>query len=272
LKWGLPKGEKLYRFANLEWMVAMTKRITIERHPDNEYIGVISMQDRESKNTFTDPFVDDFLELLGELQTDRHFKAFILRGLPDVFCAGAAKEALLSIFEGGLEVKDLALSEMLINLPVPVIAAMEGAALGGGFVVALCCDIVIMNEKKMYGTNFTNMGFSPGMGCTGLLQALVGDFIANEMMFRGRLMKGREYRGRTLINYILPKEEIMDKAVDIALDIVEKPHQTLNIMKYSLGLPKRKLLAEARVHEDLMHKITFSSPEVKNIIEKMYNG
>ena len=250
----------------------MTDRISIEKHPDNEYIGVLSMHDEASKNTFTDAFVDDFIELLTTLQTDKHYKAIILKGLPDVFCAGASKEALMSIFGGGLEVKDLALSELLINIPVPVIAAMEGAALGGGFVVALCADIVLMNEKKMYGTNFTNMGFSPGMGCTRLLQGLVGDFVANEMMFRGRLMKGREYRGRSLINYILPKNEIVDKAVDIAMDIAEKPHQTLHVLKYSLALKKKQLLLDARVQEDFMHKITFGSPEVKGIIEKMYNG
>ena len=250
----------------------MTKRISLEKHPDNPYIGVISMHDEAGKNTFTDGFVDDMIELLTRLQTDKHYKTYILKGMPDVFCAGASKEALMSIFEGGLEVKDLALSELLINLPVPVIAAMEGAALGGGFVVALCSDIVIMNEKKMYGTNFTNMGFSPGMGCTRLLQALVGDFVANEMMYRGRLMKGREYKGRSLINYILPGEQIMDKALDIALDIVEKPYQTLSVLKYSLSMAKKQRLTEARVHEDFMHKITFAAPEVKGIIEKMYNG
>ena len=112
----------------------MTKRITITPHPENGDIGVLSMNDPESKNTFTDDFVEDYIDVLTKLQTDCPYKAIILTGLPDVFCAGAAKEALMSIFEGGLEVKDLALSELLITIPVPVIAAMEGAALGGGFV------------------------------------------------------------------------------------------------------------------------------------------
>ncbi len=250
----------------------MGKRITLSAHPADERIGMLSMHDEESKNTFTDSFVDDFMEILNQLQKNKTYRVIILSGLKDVFCAGAAKEALMSIFEGELEVKDLALSELLLNIPIPVIAAMEGAALGGGFVVALCCDIVLMNEKKMYGTNFTNMGFTPGMGATRLLQGLVGDFVANEMMFRGRLMKGREYKGRSLINYILPGEEILSKALDIALDIVDKPIKTLQILKYSVSLNKRKLLLDARVHEDFMHKISFGSPETRQIIERMYNG
>ena len=250
----------------------MSELITLETHPDSEHIAVLHLKDKSSKNTFTDDFVDCFMERLEELQKDKNHRAIILRGLPDVFCAGASKEALMSIFEGGLEVKDLALSELLINLPVPVIAAMEGAALGGGFVVAACCDIVIMNEKKMYGVNFTNMGFTPGMGCTRLIQPLVGESIANEMMFRGRLMKGRTFAGRSLINYILPGDQIMDKATSIALDIAEKPRKTLEILKYSLSLKKRKLLMDARVHEDFMHKISFAQEEVQSIINEMYNG
>jgi polyketide biosynthesis enoyl-CoA hydratase PksI len=250
----------------------MGDRITLSPHPADARIGVLSMRDVQSKNTFVDAFVEEMMETLAGLQKDKTYRVIILTGLKDVFCAGASKDALMSIFDGELEVKDLALSELLLSVPVPMIAAMEGAALGGGFVVALCCDIVLMNEKKMYGTNFTNMGFTPGMGATRLLQGLVGDFVANEMMFRGRLMKGREYRGRSLINYILPSEEIMPKALDIALDIAEKPLKTLHILKYSVSLNKRKLLLEARVHEDFMHKISFADEEVKNIIERAYNG
>ena len=249
----------------------MADRITITSHPDCESIGVLRLQDSDSKNTFTDPFVDEFMEKLEILKSDKSHKVVLLLGLKDVFCAGASKEALLSIFSGELEVKDLALSEMILNIPVPVIAAMEGAALGGGFVVALCADIVLMNEKRMYGANFTNMGFTPGMGCTRLIQPLLGEFVANEMMYRGRLMKGKAFRGRSLINYILPGDQVVEKAVSIALDIAEKPRKTLETLKYSLSLRKRQLLLEARVHEDFMHKITFAEEEIRSIIEEMYN-
>ncbi len=246
--------------------------ITIEKYPEGDHIGLLHMKDEKSKNTFSDEFVELFIEKLKFLQSDETYKVILLKGLPDVFCAGAAKESLMSLHEGRISVKDLILSELLLQIPVPLIGVMEGAALGGGFVVGLCCDILLMNEKKMYGANFTNMGFTPGMGCTRLIQSLTGDFIANEMMFRGRLFKGRTFKNRSLINYILPGNKIMDKAVDIALDIEAKPRKTLEILKYSLSLEKRKALLEARVHEDFMHKISFAQPEVETIIENMYNG
>jgi polyketide biosynthesis enoyl-CoA hydratase PksI len=250
----------------------MSGIISLEKYHEGEYIGLLHMKDEKSKNTFTDEFVENFVEKLKILQTDRTYKVIILKGLPDVFCAGASKEALTSIRGGDVDVKDLVLSELLLQIPVPVIGVMEGAALGGGFVTGLCCDILLMNEKKMYGANFTNMGFTPGMGCTSLLPPLVGEFIANEMMFRGRLFKGRTFKGRSLINYVLPLDKLWEKATDIALDIEEKPRKTLEILKYSLSLKKRQALLEARVHEDFMHKISFAQPEVAKIIENMYNG
>jgi polyketide biosynthesis enoyl-CoA hydratase PksI len=249
----------------------MNEIISLTKFSEGDTIGLLHMKDEKSKNTFTDDFVEVFIEILNKLQKDKTYKVIILKGLPDVFCAGASKEALTSIRGGDVDVKDLVLSELLLQIPVPVIGVMEGAALGGGFVTGLCCDILLMNEKKMYGANFTNMGFTPGMGCTRLIQPLVGEFIANEMMFRGRLFKGRTFKNRSMINYILPADELMNKAADIALDIDEKPRKTLEILKYSLSLRKKQALTEARVHEDFMHKISFAQPEVAKIIENMYN-
>jgi polyketide biosynthesis enoyl-CoA hydratase PksI len=249
----------------------MSNAISVEHHERESGLLVLRMQDTVGRNTFTDGFVDELSDALVEVGKDRSCKAVLVTGLPDVFCAGAAKQSLLSLCEGELEVKDLVLSELMLQVPVPTIAAMEGAALGGGLVLALCCDIMLMNEKRMYGANFTNMGFTPGMGCTRLIQALVGEYVANEMLYRGRLFKGREFRDRSLVNYVLRGDQILDKATDIAVDICEKPRRTLEILKYSLNLNKRQMLAEARVHEDFMHRISFAQPEVKEMVSRLYN-
>lgn len=236
----------------------------------NEYIAVFQMNDFENKNTFHEEFINDMIKKLSFFQSDKKYKAVILKGLPDIFCAGAAKSELMKLFEGELNVKDLVLSELLLQIPIPVIAAMEGGAIGGGLVVGLCADIIIMAERSMYGGGFTDLGFTPGMGFTRLLQGLVGDYIANEMMFTGCLFKGKVFKERSLVNYVLPKDKVFEKAISIAEIIAEKPRGTLETLKYSISLKKRQLLQEARVHEDFMHKITFNQPEVKDIIKKMY--
>ncbi|MDD5067031.1 MAG: polyketide synthase, partial [bacterium] len=198
-------------------------------------------------------------------------KVLILSGMKDVFSAGAEKQNLLDLCEGKVFVKDLVISEKLINAPFPVIAAMEGHAVGGGLVMAVCCDIVIAARESRYGAVFMSLGFTPGMGCTTLLAELVGPYIASEMMFTAKLFKGSELAEKgTNINYILPREEVMKKAEDIALQISEKNVKSINLLKYSLSAKKKKLLVEARLQEDMMHRLSFAFPETKKTIEEMY--
>jgi polyketide biosynthesis enoyl-CoA hydratase PksI len=244
--------------------------ITIDNYSDT--IGIFNMKDAINKNTFTEEFIEEMILKLNEVIENKNFKAVIFKGLPDIFCAGAAKSELMKLFKGNLSVKDLVLSELILQIPVPTIAAMEGGAVGGGLVVGLCCDMIVMSERMMYGGGFTDLGFTPGMGFTRFLQSLVGEFIANEMIFTGKLYKGRFFGQKSLVNYVLPKDEVMPKAIELAQIISEKPRGTTEILKYSMNLKKRQLLQEARVHEDFMHKISFNQPEVKNIIEKMYTS
>jgi polyketide biosynthesis enoyl-CoA hydratase PksI len=248
----------------------MNELITLSEHKENPNICIFHMHDEKENNTFHEDFINEMIKKLNFLQNEKKYKAVVLRGLPDIFCAGAAKSELMKLFEGNLSVKDLILSELLLQIPVPVISAMEGGAVGGGLVIALCSDIVIMAERSMYGGGFTDLGFTPGMGYTRLLQGLVGEYFANEMLYAGKMYKGRIFQERCIANYVLPKDEVFDKAIELAGIISDKPRLTLETLKYSVSLKKRQLLQEARVHEDFMHKITFNQPEVKKIIEGMY--
>ncbi|TFG61541.1 MAG: enoyl-CoA hydratase [Spirochaetales bacterium] len=238
---------------------------------DDKGIAQLFMEDREGKNIFSDSFIEEFLKALDEIENRKDVKVLIIKGLPDTFCGGAEKQALIDLCDGKMVVKDLVLSERLISFPLPVIAAMEGHAVGGGFVLGLCSDIVIIARESRYGTVFMNMGFTPGMGTTTLLPELVGPFIAYEMMFTGKRFKGSELAVKGIhINYVLPRAEVYPKAMDIALQIAEKNVKSLRILKYALSAKKKKLLIEARVQEDMMHTITFGLPETKKTIEDVY--
>lgn len=246
----------------------MSRRI-ITRLEDSG-IAYVHMNDLEKNNTFSDDFIAELIEEVDNI-TEMKPKVLILHGLPDVFSGGAEKKTLVGLCEGRFHVKDLLISEKLIYTPFPVIAAMEGHALGGGFVMAMCCDIVLAALESRYGAVFMLMGFTPGMGCTTLLAQLVGPFIASEMMFTGKRFKGSELAKKsTNINYILPKREIMRKAEDIALQISENNIKSIYLLKNTLSAQKKKLLIEARLQEDLMHRISFAFPETKKAIQDFY--
>lgn len=248
----------------------MSEKIVIRT--SDEGIAYLQMNDIEGKNIFRDDFLDELLKGLDTISEIKP-KVLILHGLDDVFSGGAEKELLIDLCDGKIKVKDLLVSEKLVNLNFPVIAAMEGHAVGGGLAMALCCDIVIAALESRYGAVFMSLGFTPGMGTTTLLQELMGPFIANEMMFTAKRFKGSELANKgTNINYILPKKDVMKKAEDIAVQISEKNAKSVHLLKYTLSTRKKKLLTEARLQEDMMHALSFGYPETRETIERFYAG
>lgn len=238
---------------------------------DDKNIAWMQMNDKKGKNIFSHQFVTDFMKTLEELENNYKPHVLVLYGMEDVFCGGAEKQTLLDLCEGKFGVKDMVLSERLVNAEYPVISAMEGHAMGGGLVLALCSDIVIAARESRYGAVFMSMGFTPGMGASTLLQDLFGHFIANEMLFTAKRFRGSELeRKNTNINYILPRKEVMGKARDIALQISEKNIKSLYLLKYALSERKKNLLTKARIQEDMMHRLSFGFPETKKTIEELY--
>ena len=241
----------------------------VEYQLDKNGIASVQMVDRAGKNLFSDQLIDDLIRVIDRLEQQDRPRVVIISGLQDVFSGGASKESLETLARGELHVKDLLISERLIAAPFPIIAAMEGHAIGGGLIMAACCDIVLAAQESRYGAVFMNMGFTPGMGCTLLLEELCGGFIAREMMYTGRRFRGRELRS-TNINYILPKGEIMSKSRSIGLQIAEKNPDSIYLLKYALSARRKKLLIDARLQEDLMHRISFAFPETRRTIERFY--
>jgi polyketide biosynthesis enoyl-CoA hydratase PksI len=91
------------------------------------------------------------------------------------------------------------------------------------------------------------------------------------MMFTGRRFKGRELAEKGCgFNYIVPKDLVQSKAQDIALQIAERNVKSVYLLKYTLSAPKKKLLIDARLQEDMMHNISFGYPETKAIINELY--
>jgi 4-carboxy-3-alkylbut-2-enoyl-[acp] decarboxylase len=244
-------------------------RMKLSREPSG--ITWLKMDDPEGRNVFSHEFVQEFLAALRDVEEENRTKVLVVQGREDVFCGGAQKQALLDLCDGKAAVIDLVISERLLDAPFPVIAAMEGHGIGGGLAMALCCDVVIAARESRYGAVFMNMGFTPGMGCTALLADLVGPFLAGEMLFTGKRFRGSELAARaTNINYILPRTEVIAKARDIALQIAEKDIRSIALLKQTLSARRKKLLVEARLHEDLMHRVSFAFPETRQLIEELY--
>ena len=237
-------------------------------HPGG--VAVVSMVDVEGKNAMSERFVGDLLGALREAEAWAPLKVIVLAGLPDVFSSGASMDMLRALARGEVAPADILLAKAVLDLPVPVIAAMEGHAVGGGLALGLAADVVIIARESRYGATFMNMGFTPGMGMTRLLEHVVSPAIAAELLFSGELRKGAWFEGRSGFNAILPRAEVLPRAHDVAARIADKPRAALEILKRTLSLGRRRAFEETHTLESLMHLVSFNGPDVLRRIEEQH--
>jgi polyketide biosynthesis enoyl-CoA hydratase PksI len=245
-----------------------TARITGTRDADG--IVVLHLCDETDRNALSEPFVAELSAALQAVGTDPKAKVCLVRGLSDVFCSGGRKDMLRELAAGRVAATDIMLTRAVLEVPIPTIAAMEGHAVGGGLILGLSCDLVLMARESRYGCSFMNMGFTPGMGTTLLLARAVGEHRAAEMMYGGQFFRGTHFAHGTGVNYVLPRVEVLSKAQELAQRIAEKPRHALELLKRSLSLGKRTAFEQARTVESMMHEICFARPETAELIEDNY--
>ncbi|MBL9103407.1 MAG: enoyl-CoA hydratase/isomerase family protein [Myxococcales bacterium] len=238
---------------------------------EGDGLAVLRMQDEAGKNAFSQDFVAAVVQALTELGRASGVKAVVLCGLPSVFSAGGDREVLLGLADGRIAPYDLLLTRTLLEVPVPTIAAMAGAAVGGGLVFGLACDLVFMAAERRYGCNFMDLGFTPGMGATRLLQAGFGEYVAAEMLLGAQYFRGDALAARgAQVNGVLPSAEVEARALDVGRRLADKPRAALSMLKLHLGLPRRQAFEAARTSEAVMHALCFADPATQATIRENY--
>jgi polyketide biosynthesis enoyl-CoA hydratase PksI len=232
----------------------------------------LRMQDKASKNTFSPELTRGLVRAFAEVGRDPHCKAVIFTGYGSYFASGGTKEILLELFEGRAKFTDTDLYSLALNCPVPVISAMQGHAIGGGFVMGLFADFVVLSQESIYTTNFMKYGFTPGMGATFILPQKLGIGLAEEMMLTARNYHGEELRKRGFPFPVLPREGVMAHALELARSLAEKPRLSLITLKDHLVAHLRAGLPQAIDAEVAMHEKTFHQPEVRQRIQTLFGN
>lgn len=220
-------------------------------------VAQVMMRDPAGQNMLGARFVEALVDALTRAAADPAARVVLLTGLPEIFCAGAPPALLDDLRAGRAAPADLSLPRVLLDLPLPIIAAMAGHAVGGGLCLGLCADMVLLGRESRYGANFMDLGFTPGMGATALLEHALSPAVAHELLYTGELRRGDAFVGAGGINHIAPRAEVEARAMDIALRIASKPRRCVELLKRSLSLPRRRRYEAALTLETLMHTITF---------------
>ena len=236
---------------------------SVRFEPADGGIGVVAMEDAASGNAMSAPFVEDLCAALREAVAWPDLKVMVLVGLPEVFSTGASPAMLQALARGEMPPADLVLARALFDVPVPVVAALEGHAIGGGLALGVSADLVVIARESRYGATFMNLGFTPGMGTTQLLTHVVSPAIAAELLLAGEAKKGAWFEGRSGFNAILPRAQVRPHAMALAGRMADKPRASLELLKRTLTLGRRQAFEQTHTIESLMHLVTFRTPEVR---------
>lgn len=220
-------------------------------------VATVTLADRERANALTHETVTALGATFGEVGRDDRVRCIVLAGLPDVFSSGAAREVIDDLITGRRDGGELLLPRVLLDCPLPVVAAMAGYAIGGGFALGIAADFILLGAESRYCLNFMDLGFTPGMGTTRLFEHVLSPAIAHELMFTGEARLGRDL-ARTGINHVVPRAEVLARALDLAARIADKPRELVVALKRTLSLPRREAFEAARTHETLMHSLSFN--------------
>jgi enoyl-CoA hydratase/carnithine racemase len=187
-------------------------------------IGVITLDRPDNRNGMTPELLDAFAVASAAARADASIRCAVVTGIGSCFSAGADFKSTLqrdgddrAPHERSYAMYEPFLS--LLDLEVPVVGALNGHAVGGGFGLALVCDLRIGARHAKYGANFVRLGLAPGMAISYLLPRLVGVARASELLYTGRLVDGTEAAALGILNRAVDADRVLDDAMAIARDI-----------------------------------------------------
>lgn len=198
-------------------------------------VGILSFNRPETLNAMNTSTVDEMKWLLQEIDRDKDIRCVILTGEgPKAFCAGGDinEEATKDVLAAYEFVRNGAvLLETMERFRTPIIAAINGYALGGGLEFALACDIRIAADTAKLGSPEVNLAVYPGWGGTQRLPRLIGVSKAKEVMFTGDHYTAHQALGMGLVDQVVPAVDLMDTTLALAKKIASKPPLAITYIK-----------------------------------------
>ena len=230
------------------------------------HLAVITMQNTAKLNALSLSFLSDISEAFEKVEADREIFCCILTGCEKAFIAGAdiSEMVHLSAAESlfwGKAASDL--GNRIEHCRVPVIAAINGFCLGGGFEMALACDIRLASERARIGLTEVNMGVIPGSGGTQRLPRLIGPSRAKLLMMTGNHYKGEAALAMGLVDMVFPAEELLEAAVNMAKEMAAKPPLALEYVKWAVNEGMQMDLDRALLFESALFAHLYSTEDQK---------
>lgn len=233
------------------------EHLRVEHH---DRVAVVTLVDTERRNAMTAMMVEEILEVFDALEADEDTGAVVVTGAPPAFCSGADVSSLgalsrapraeeranvTSIYEGFLRV---------LRSPLPTVAAVNGAAVGAGFNLALACDVRIAGTSARFDTRFVRIGLHPGGGHAWMLERAVGPQTAAAMLLFGATLDGPRAAAEGLAFACHPDDVLLEEAVAFAAGAAACPRALLERTKATLRAAPWQADFEQAVATEVEHQ------------------
>jgi enoyl-CoA hydratase len=227
-------------------------------------IGFITLNRPNVLNAINRPMVSEILHAAESFDKDPSIKVMILSGNGRAFAAGADIDEMKNDSSIDLElVNQFEEWDRIALIKKPIIGAVQGFALGGGFELALCCDVLFVAEHTELGFPEVNLGVMPGAGGTQRLTKLMGKMKALEWLLTGDRMTAVEALQYGVVNRIVAKELLMEETLKYAKKLAERPPLALRLIKESVLKAVDYSLYEGMQFERKNFYLLFSSEDQK---------
>lgn len=235
-------------------------------------VAVITLNRPAALNALTAALGSEFRAAFGEAR-ERGARAIVLTGAGRAFCAGgdlremqkfAEKEGRIeAFFDEPLNLIHGCI-RLIREMPVPIIAAVNGVATGGGCNLALACDLVVAAESAQFNQAFIKIGLTPDCGGTFILPRLVGLKRATELLMTGDMIDARRAVEMGMINAVVADEDLMPEALKRAERLASAPTAALARIKWLL---EQSATNDYNAQLDLEHKAQLQSGQTKDFRE-----
>ena len=228
-------------------------------------VGTLTLNRPEARNALDLVMRRELLSALDEIEAAPAVRVVVLTGAGGNFCAGGDVKTMKpgsAASEGRARVAALnRLVMRLVEFPRPVIAMVDGFAVGAGCNIALCCDLIIASDRARFGEVFAKIGLVPDGGGSWLLPRLVGLARAKELIFTADIIGAAEAERIGLVNRVVPAAELAATTAALAERIAQGPPKVLALAKHMVNRAATSNLNEALDVEAYSQAIAITGDE-----------
>lgn len=227
-------------------------------------VGVIRINRPKQLNALNGAVMRMLVDAALAFDADAAVGAIVITGDERAFAAGAdIKEMAAASVVEMLQANRIELWDALRGIKKPLIAAVSGWALGGGCELAMACDMIVASETARFGQPEINIGIIPGAGGTQRLTRAVGKALAMEVILNGRFLDAAEAERFGLANRVVPVEQYMRTAIELAQQIAERAPLAVRLAKEAVNQAQESVLEEGIADERRLFYMLFSTEDQK---------